>query len=117
MSRLDEGRYKGNLAWVGQLLHNDGFKALAEWFNTLPQTDKEDVRFMMELLAREITKLSKLQKPANDSELPIVESVKPAHKNEKSPGMKGLIEAENIIRMKPKLRLVKSPIDPKSPKK
>jgi hypothetical protein len=112
MSILNEGRYKGNLAWVGQLLHNDGFQALADWIKTIPQADKEDVRFMLELLAREVAKLSVSPPSANDNTIGVVKSPK-----EKAPGMKGLVQAENVIRMKPKLRLVKPPVDPKSPKK
>lgn len=114
MSILNEGRYKGNLAWVGQLLHNDGFTGLAEWINTLPQHDKEDIRFMMELLAREVTNLSKVRSAANENIEPDVKKNQPKMTK---PGVRGLADAEKVIRMKPKLRLIKPPIDPKSPQK
>ena len=108
MSILNEGRYKGNLAWIGQLLHNDGFDAVARWMQEIPQHDKEDVRFMMELLAKEIATLSRPDMSAND---PFVPKKKP-----EIPGIKGLKEKEKIIRMKPKLRLVDSKFDPKKGK-
>jgi hypothetical protein len=114
MSILNEGRYKGNLAWVGQLLHNDGFQALHDWINTLPQTDKDDVRFMMELLAREVSKVAKESEPAKIDE-PVLK--KPHKPKMSKPGIQGLVEAEKVVRMKPKLRLVKPPVDPKGPSK
>lgn len=114
MSILNESRYKGNLAWVGQLLHNDGFNGLSEWIKGLPQPDKEDIRFMMELLSREITKLSRVQQSANED---IAPKVKKTKSKMSKPGMQGLADAEKVIRMKPKLRLVKLSVDPKSPTK
>ena len=108
MSILNEGRYKGNLAWIGQLLHNDGFDAVANWMQEIPQHDKEDIRFMMELLAREIATLARPDKSANDSFVP--------KEKQKEPDIKGLKEAEKIIRMKPKLRVVKPGPDPKKGK-
>lgn len=104
MSILNESRYKGNLAWVGQLLHNDGFNGLAKWIKTLPQHDKEDVRFMIELMSREITKLSKDCQLENDNIQSTIKKTKP---NISKIGMQGLADAEKIIRMKPKLYLIK----------
>ena len=63
---------------------------------------------MMELLAKEIATLSRPDLSANDAYVP-----KP---KQKETGIKGLREAEKIIRMKPKLRLVDSKFDPKKDK-
>jgi|TARA_R110000782_G_scaffold58188_1_gene121749 hypothetical protein len=104
---LTEGRYAGNLEYIGKLLLEGGYQAFADWMIEQDETRQIDVVYMMSLFAKETQRLV-----AREDQTP------PPSKNLKlrSPGLKGVNEAANDIKNKPKLTLVTNKVVPIRPK-
>lgn len=107
---LTEGRYAGNLEFIGKLLLEGGYQSFIDWLLKQDETRQLDVVYMMALFAKETNLV--VTKKAKDSESPVVQSLKV-----RSPGLKGVNEAANEIKNKPKLTLVTSNVVPIRPKK
>tara|TARA_R110000796_G_scaffold2906_1_gene11220 strand:- start:553 stop:885 length:333 start_codon:yes stop_codon:yes gene_type:complete len=103
---LTEGRYAGNLEYIGKLLLEGGYQAFADWMIEQDETRQIDVVYMMSLFAKETQRLV-----AREDQTP------PQSKNLKlrSPGLKGVNEAANDIKNKPKLTLVTNKVVPIRP--
>jgi hypothetical protein len=109
-SSLFEGRYAGNLEFIGKLLLEGGYTKFTDWLIEQDEARQIDVVYMMSLFAKETNLLITEQAKENDS--PSVKTLKV-----RSPGLRGVDEAAKEIRNKPKLTVVSSNVVPIKPKK
>ena len=112
-SSLFEGRYAGNLEFIGKLLLEGGYAKFSEWLKEQDETRQLDVVYMMSLFAKETNLL--VTEITKDNNSHIVKTLKV-----RSPGLRGVDEAANDIKNKPKtpkLTLVKTNVVPIKPKK
>ena len=95
---LTDGRYAGNLEFIGKLLLEGGYQSFIDWLLEQDETRQLDVVYMMALFAKETSVLVSEKSRGEKSPATLAtQSLKV-----RSPGLKGIDEAAKEIKSKPK---------------